>query len=420
MKDCVINDCAAFIGIDWAHTKHDICLQAAGSERIEHYVLSHSPERIEAWARELEQRFSGDPIAVCLELSKGPIVSALQKYAFLILCPVNPATLNKYRQAFAPSGAKDDPTDAALQLELLQRHPDKLKPLHPERPQVRALQQLVESRRRLAQDKTRIVNRLTQTLKNYYPQPLEWFAKKDTKVFCDFIDTWPNLTKAKNARVRTITKFFNAHNVRRTDRIEQRIDAIKSAMPLTIAPGVVLPNQLLAKSLIALLRTTIACIATFDDEIARLTAQLPDAPLFSSLPGAGPVLAPRLLAAFGEQRDRFESAAELQKLSGVAPVTERSGQKTWVHWRWACTTNIRQSFVEWAGETIPRSVWAKAFYQQQMNKGVTHHAALRALAFKWIRILYRCWKTHTPYDETTYLKALQKRGSPLLERIAHP
>ena len=419
MKDFGINDCAAFIGIDWADAKHDICLQAARGGNIEHSVLLHDPERIDAWARELEQRFNGEPIAVCLELSKGPIVSALQKYAFFVLCPVNPASLNKYRQAFAPSGAKDDPTDAALQLELLTRHPDRLTPLNPERPMVRALQQLVDSRRRLAQDKTRIVNRLTQALKNYYPQPLDWFAKKDTKVFCDFINTWPTLTKAKSARTSTITKFFNAHNVRRPDRVQQRIEAIKSAVPLTTDSGVVLPNQLLAQTLIAQLRTTLACIATFDTEIARITSELPDAPLFTSLPGAGPVLAPRLLAAFGEQRERFQDAAELQKLSGIAPVTERSGQKTWVHWRWACTTNIRQSFVEWAGETIPRPVWAKAFYQQQMEKGCTHHAALRALAFKWLRILYRCWKTRTPYDETTYLKALQKRGSPLLERIAH-
>jgi len=95
-------------------------------------------------------------------------------------------------------------------------------------------------------------------------------------------------------------------------------------------------------------------------------------------------------------------------------VVERSGNKCWVHWRIACPTFLRQTFVEWAGSTIPRSFWAGAYYQQQRNKGCSHRVAVRALAFKWIRIIYRCWKTRTPYDESVYLKALRRRGSPLL------
>ena len=137
-----------------------------------------------------------------------------------------------------------------------------------------------------------------------------------------------------------------------------------------------------------------------------------------ALPAAGLALAPRLLAAFGEQRERYHSAAELQRYTGIAPVTESSGNKHWVHWRLQCPTFIRQTFVEWAGATIPRSFWAAAYYRQQRAKGCSHHAAVRALAFKWIRILYRCWQTRTPYDESKYLNALKRRGAPLLTSIA--
>jgi transposase len=144
---------------------------------------------------------------------------------------------------------------------------------------------------------------------------------------------------------------------------------------------------------------------------------LPDYALFRALPGAGPTYAPRLLAAFGEQRERYQSAAAIQKYAGIAPVTERSGKKCWVHWRLQCPKFLRQTFVEWAAETIPRSFWAGAYYQSQRDKGCSHQAALRALAFKWIRILYRCWQTRTPYDESTYLNALKRRGSPLLNSI---
>ena len=104
----------------------------------------------------------------------------------------------------------------------------------------------------------------------------------------------------------------------------------------------------------------------------------------------------------------------MQRYTGIAPVTESSGNKHWVHWRLQCPTFIRQTLVEWAGATIPRSFWAAAYYRQQRAKGCSHHAAVRALAFKWIRILYRCWQTRTPYDESTYLTALKRRGSPLL------
>jgi hypothetical protein len=142
--------------------------------------------------------------------------------------------------------------------------------------------------------------------------------------------------------------------------------------------------------------------------------------LFAALPGAGPALAPRLLAAFGERRERYQSAAEVQKYTGIAPVLERSGQKTWVHWRLQCPTFLRQTFVEWAAQTVPRSFWAGAYYRQQRAKGSSHNAALRALAFKWIRILYRCWQTRTPYDESTYLNALKRRGSPLLNEMVEP
>jgi transposase len=415
MKHPIPQRFAALIGIDWANAKHDICLQASDSAAIEHSVVKHSPEAIDVWVRELRQRFGTQPIAIALELDKGPLVYALQKYDGFVLFPVNPTMLAKYRQAFVPSGAKDDPTDAELALQLLLRHPEALKGLKPQSTQMRSLVQLVQDRRRLVNDKVRITNRLTNALKNYFPQPLQWFRDKDTVLFCDFLSRWPTLKQLKRARRSVLEAFFHEHNVRRRTVIEERIQAIRSALPLTEDPAIIEPQSLLALALIAQLRCALDAIERFDSAIEATTAQLPDYAIFSSLPGAGPTFAPRLLAAFGEDRQRYQRCEELQKYSGIAPVTERSGQKSWVHWRYRAPTFLRQTFVEWAGETIPRSFWAKAFYEQQRNKGLSHQAALRTLAFKWIRILFRCWQDRTPYDEATYLLALQRRGSPLLK-----
>jgi transposase len=409
---------AAFVGIDWADTTHAVCLQVAGSETRESRVLAHTPEAIGAWARTLRRRFGGRPIAVCLELTKGPLVSALRAHDFLVLFPVNALTVAKYREAFTPSRAKDDPSDAELQLELLLKHRDRLQRLSPQSATMRALDQLVACRRRLVSDKVRLTNRLTSALKNYFPQALHWFADKDTTIFCDFLSQWPTLKAVQLARRATLERFFRQHHVQ-TRIIAQRLEAIQTAMPLTTDEGVITPHVCLVRALVAQLRATLQAIEDFDRAIAQLAPTHPDFALFQALPGAGPVFAPRLLVAFGEQRDRYASATELQQYAGIAPVTERSGTTCWVHWRLQCPKFLRQTFVEWAGESIRHSFWARAYYAQQRAKGSTHQAATRALAFKWIRILYRCWQTNTPYDESTYLNALVRRGSPLIHNLAN-
>ncbi|MEM5546923.1 transposase [Pseudoalteromonas fuliginea] len=161
-------------------------------------------------------------------------------------------------------------------------------------------------------------------------------------------------------------------------------------------------------------------ITRFDDEIKTLYKQHTYRAIFDSLPGAGPQLAPRLLDAMESNRDRYKCAADIQKYAGIAPVTERSGKKEWIHWRYSCTKFLRQTFVEWAGLSVRYSFWAKASLLghdswQQEAKGKPHNTIIRSLAFKWIRILFRCWKAHTPYDELTYLTALKSKGSPLLK-----
>jgi hypothetical protein len=137
-----------------------------------------------SWARQPREPFGGRPIAVCLELAQGPIVSALLEYEFFVIFPVNPSMLAKYRRAFVPSGAKDDPTDAALALELLRRHPEKLAPLRRESDDMRALRRLVEARH------------------DYFPQIVDWFRDKETDVFAAFFGRWPTRPAAATARVR--------------------------------------------------------------------------------------------------------------------------------------------------------------------------------------------------------------------------
>jgi transposase len=190
--------------------------------------------------------------------------------------------------------------------------------------------------------------------------------------------------------------------------------AIKAAVPLTTDQAILHSSVLMIKALATQMQTTIEAIRAFDAEIEQLCSMHEDYPLFASFPGAGPVYAARLTAAMGTDRDRWPTVEELLCFSGVAPVLERSGKSTWIRWRYFCPKFLRQSFHEYAGESIHHSFWAKAYYMSQRTRGKSHQAAVRALAFKWIRIIYRCWQTRTPYSEVRYLESLRKKSSPLL------
>ena len=275
-------------------------------------------------------------------------------------------------------------------------------------------------RRSLVDERTAQSNRLTQQLKFYFPQVLSWFEDVHAPIVGAFLERWPTLAEVQRARPETLVRFFHQHHSRDAQRIQQRIDQIATALPATTDAAVIESSVLYVHALVQQIACLQAGVAAMDDQIAQVMAGHPEAPLFAALPGAGPVMAPRLVAAFGTQRERFASAAELQAYSGIAPVRVHSGKgEAWIHFRWACPKFLRQTFHEWAGHSIAQSAWASAYYQQQRANGSEHHAAVRALAFKWQRILFRCWKDGKPYDEQTYVEALRRRGSPLYQKIAH-
>lgn len=414
MKAPNVSDFSLLVGIDWADQKHDICEQSIDGKTRKLLVISSKPEAIDDWVISLKKRYPNKPVAVCCELKKGPLVYALLKYPHIVIFPANPATVSQYRKAFATSGAKDDPTDAMIQADFLALHMNKLRVLVPESAPVRALAQFLETRRKTVQDRVDVCNKIIAALKNHYPVALDVFPDRDTLIFCDFLDRWPTLKAAKSARKATLTNFFNDHNSRYSDINNKRVNIIKSAMPLTDDLGTIEPNVMLVEILVSQLRLLIHAIDMLNKEIRTRYRSMKDHLIFDSFPGAGPQMAPRIFVAFGENRDRYERCEELQRLSGVAPVLERSGKQEWVHWRRSCPTFLRQTFVEWAGLSIRYSFWAQAYYDQQKAKGKHHQTIIRALAFKWIRIAYRCWQTRTPYDEAKYLTALKKRNSPLL------
>ena len=268
----------------------------------------------------------------------------------------------------------------------------------------------------MVNETTRQSQRLRACLKLYFPQILQWFKDVDAPLVCALLQRWPSLDELRHCHPGTLRKFFHDQNCRSEHLIDERIQAIYAATPATRDPAILQAGALIARQLVALLEVLHGNIAELDGKIANQFSQHEDRFLYASLPGAGPALEPRLLVAMGTDRDRYQTAAEVQSYSGIAPVTESSGKTRWVHYRFACPKFLRQTFHEFANHSIGRSAWARAYYERQRESGMSHHAAVRCLAFKWIRIVFRCWKDRKPYDEQTYLRSLQRRASPLTGR----
>jgi transposase len=413
---------AALIGIDWASQEHALCLYDCATTKREASTLAHTPEAIAQWAQGLEQRFAGKKIALCLEQAKGPLIYALLEYPFFVLYPINPATAARYRQAFKTSRAKDDPTDAQICMELLLHHREKLTPWLANDTATRELGGLLQHRRSTIDLRTLLTNMLRDALKTYYPQALD-LAGQDlfAPLGCQFLLKWPSLHELHKARKESVRKFYYAHNCRRMDVIEKRLHAITQMTPLCRDAAVIEPAKVQVEMLARQLLQLGSALKEYEAKIGQLFAQHQDALLWESFPGAGPTLAPRLACAFGSQRSRYESAASIQQYSGVAPVTEKSGKNQhWVHRRWARPHFIHQSFFEYALQSVLHCDWAKLYLREQIARGKTYPSAVRALAFKWQRIMFVCWRDRAPYDETTYLKSLKRRGSHLAGKLNQP
>jgi transposase len=410
---------AGFVGLDWGDASHAVCLADCEGQLLEQNTLIHSPEELRAWLARLEQRFGGQRVALALETSKGPLIHVLSEAPWLAIYPVHPATSARIRKAFAPSGAKDDQPDALVLLDIVVHHRQKLRPLLLDDAATRLLGGLCELRRKSVDRRTLLTNAMRSALKEYFPQALQLVGEVlHSPLALDFLERWPDLLSLKTARPATVKRFYYLHNVRRPEAIAERLELIARAVALTTDEAVVKVGVRQLQRLIQELRVLQKHIAADEKEIAAVFKEHPDAALFRDLPGAGAALAPRLLVGFGTDRTRYQSASEFLRYSGVAPVKEKSGRQVWIHWRWNAPRFLRQTLVEWAGQSVLYCPWARTYYQQQKAKGKRHWMILRALAFKWVRILWKCWTAHQPYEETRYMQALMKHKSPLIADAA--
>jgi hypothetical protein len=273
---------------------------------------------------------------------------------------------------------------------------------------------LAEQRRVAVDQRTAVTLEFKSVLKQYFPIALQ-LVESDlyAAFFLKLILKWCSLSKLQKATPQALRSFFYANNVR-GDVIEHRLKLIASAVSLTEAPALLSAGISRAKKCARVLQAYNRSIREYDDRLKELLEAHVDYAIVKSLPGAALQMQCRIIAALGTDRDRYQNPNQVQCYSGIAPVTKKSGRTHIVHHRWACPKFIKQTFHEYAGLSVKKSRWAKAYYEMQLDRGKSEQMAKRALAFKWIRIIFRCWQDKVPYDEELYIASLRRDNSPLL------
>jgi len=406
-----------FIGIDWADQKHD-CYVIDRDGKGFHQELKQSPEDIDTWVSEMLRRADGKPIAIMLEQSRGPLVHALMFRENVLLFPINPKQFARYRESY-PGGGKDDPTDALYLARMLRERIATLRAWQPDDENTRLLAHLSRQRRKLVDGQTKLRLQLLAQLKSYFPVVLELFGKQwQLPLLLSVLGRWADPRQLRRADRRLIRRVLSDHAIRNEKQQNEIVERIRSAQLLTRDDALITPAAMAVKLLAHQIQQARKTISQFDAKIAEAMKQHPNAHLFTSLRGAGPALAPRLLCAFGSQKDRWEDADSLAAFSGIAPVTRKSGKQCQVHRRYACPKFLRQTFHEFADSARIYCPWTKARYRMLRDRGMKHHAAIRKLARSWIRILFRVWQTGTPFDCDRYIAQLKKRCPEITQYLA--
>jgi transposase len=411
-------DWVACVGVDWGDKEHAYEIQPREGPRTKGRLKS-SAEDVHEWVRGLREQFPIGVIVVALEQGRASLVYALMSHADIAVAPLNPRASKAYRESQRLSGASSDPLDAGLICDFAVKHIDTMRMWKPDDQLTRKLRLLVETRRTLVEKRTALTHQLSAALKEYFPQPLQWFDGESSPLLRAFLTRWPTMEMSRTATADELADMMRECRRRKVAAAAKDLaDKIRLATPLIDDAAIIDARSMYVQSLIALIEPLESEIKRYDTVIAELWTAHPDREIFDSLPGAGPVLAPRLAVAFGLDRSRYHDADEIQCYSGIAPVTEASGRAKWVHARWAFPTFLHQTFHEFAEASTRHSAWANAFYKYQRDQGADRHAAIRALAFRWIRILLRIWQAEDTYDEARYIETLRKKQSPIAARLA--
>ena len=397
-----------FAGFDWGMEQHQLCIVDKQGNVVVNLCFNNDADGWRTIAATLKQY---PQLAVSIETSCGPAVERLLDLGIRIY-PMNPKAAERFRDRKAPSGVKSDELDAWSFADALRTDGHGWRALVPLDPLTAEIRILCRDEIALIEQRTAFILQLKAALHEYYPVPLQAFDDWTHPAAWDFILTFEDPNALAKAGKRKWEKFLHTHKLYRPETASKRLELFAKALEF-VNPSKAVANAktLLAVTLARQLRALQPQLDEYRARIQRLFNDHPDHDCFGSLPGAGPKLAPRLLAEFGTDRNRFQSHQSVQSYAGTAPVTQQSGKSSFVHARWACNKILRGTVHLWADLSRSSCAWAQAYYQQKKQQGKSHATALRCLGNRWLKILWTMWQNHTPYNEALHMQNQVRHGS---------
>lgn len=391
------------VGIDSSDQHHDIFAEAAGVPEPLRLRISNDLGGFQRLLDQLRESFGELPVRFALE-NPALLLARFLLHADYAVYAVNPRSVAKMREALASSGKKSDPLDAECLCLLLRRRAEDLTPVRSGSPESALLAGIVRQRVDLVEEKNRLLNQLTAVLKGYYPRTLDLFKKRlDQPLTLAFLETFSSPSALTAATEEQWNGLFAGRRYPQPRRIatlwKQAQEPQVAVSPVDEALG-----ERQVRRLVRSLRVLLEELEALETEIQERFDALPEARTFRSLPGAAEVLAPALYALFGDDRERWQEWKDLARTSGTVPVTQSSGNFRSVSMRYHCDHRARRTLHLFAASSLRACEWAKEFYAEQRRKGKTYGAALRNLATKWLRIIFRLWQEGDTYDEELYLK----------------
>ncbi|WP_435827732.1 IS110 family transposase [Nonomuraea dietziae] len=395
-----------FVGDDWAEAHHDVEVMDETGRRL---AKARLPEGVAGMARlhaMIAERI-GDAadedveVLIGIETDRGPWVLALVAAGYTVFA-VNPLQAARYRERLGISGAKSDAADAHMLADMVRTDSHQLRPIAGDSPQAEAIKVVARTHKTLIWERTRAGQRLRHALREYFPAALAAFEDLDAAETLDLLAKAPDPVSAAKLTVGQISAALK--RARRRGDLTARASEIQAALR---AEHLGQPEVVTA-AYAASVRAMVAVLAVIGEQVKALQGQVeecfgqhPAAEIIVSQPGLGPILGARVLAEFGDDRNRYASAKSRKNYAGTSPITRAPGKKKAVLARFVHNDRLIDALMTQASIAMRVSAGARAYYDKQRDRGVGYNTALRQLANRLVGILHGCLKTGTLYNEAT-------------------
>jgi transposase len=393
-----------YVGCDWASTAHQLCVIDGSGQIVWQGEIPHTAEGFAALRRRLHRFGAPADVPVAIERPSGPVVDLLLEWGYRVV-PIQPNALKASRSRYRISGAKSDASDAYILADLLRTDGHRFRTLHPLADETRALRTLVRTRDDLVASRVALANQLRSVLEAFWPGAAQLFADIDSPIALAFLERYPTPESAAHLGEKRLAAFLgrNRYSGRRTAR--QLLERLRHAPTVTVGEATIETSGEVVRALVAVLGSLVTQLQHLTSAIAQAMQVHPDGAIVMSFPRAGCTNAAQILAELGQERLRFQSADHLAAEAGVVPVTRESGNHRNVSFRWACNKRLRRAITTFADNSRHASPWAAQIYHRALARGCDHPHAIRILARAWLRVLWRCWQSSTPYDPTNHRSA---------------